>query len=198
MFTVKQYQDEAVTYVPDFMKNRELCEEWIAAGEEGPRPFFTVTLLPLSGADYNHLSGQSYRNFRKGMNFIEGAERTVKRIVKQYVTDVSGLAFQRQDGSVAKPTNGNELYHECSIGYPALGEMIDDIVDALKDISRANDGDLKKLRQRLGGSTRRQTMYRPPELGDVPDAMLTSNRTQQNQTKLNRESQETATGQDRT
>lgn len=178
MFTVQQHFDEAITYVPDFLTNLELAQQWIEAGSQGPRPFFTVTLLPLSGADYNKLVGQSYRKIKRNMNFIEGAEKTVARVVKQYVPEVSGLAFARRDGSVAKPTDGGELYHECSIGYPALGDMIEDIVEALKDISKADAGDLKKLQLRFGGSTPPTTRSQPPEDGDALDAIPTSNRTQ--------------------
>lgn len=193
MFTIQQFQDEAVKYVPDFLNNREACEQWIAGGEEGPKPFFTVTLLPMSGEDYARATSQSYRNMRKKPDFMAGAEETVRRIIGKYVPDVEGLAFQRRDGTVAKPTTGRELYRECSIGFKGLGEIIDDIAAALGDISKADEGDLKKLRQRLGGSTLMTAKRQQDEAGDAADATPTSSRTQPSRMIPSSRSHETAT-----
>lgn len=181
MFTIQHQSEDRVDYIPDFLNNRELAEQWAETG--GAKRFFWVELEPLSGNDYQKASSQTLRRTRNDPDFMKGANRFVKRLISQYVPEVHNLAFARKNGTKAQPTTGAELYHEVSIGYPALQDLIDDIFAALKDTSRADEGDLKKLRQRCDGSTQLTTKSPQPETGDARDAIPATSQSQENQTK---------------
>jgi hypothetical protein len=152
MFTVKLQSEDRVTYLPDFQSNRELAAEWIEGGENGPRPFFWAELLPMSSKDYNKIIGTEYRNKKDVGNFIDHGERVVQRLISKYVPVIENLRFTGRGGEIIKPSNGYELYNAVMSGYKGLASIVDDIVEALKELSVADEGDLKKLRQRFGGS----------------------------------------------
>lgn len=171
MFTVEAQPDQ-VTYLPDYRNNRELAEAWFAGDEEGQRPFFWVELLPMTSRDYNSLAGRVYRKHRG--NFVSDAQKLVGKLMERYVPVVGGLSFQRKDGTVVTPTSGKALYDAVEQGYYGLGDIVDDIVAALKDLSVADEGDLKKLRQRFAGSRRPETQATD---GDAQSATPTTSTT---------------------
>jgi len=164
-FTIKLYAEDTTTYVPDFRGNRELAEAW---NEEGEKPFFSVELLPLSGRDLNKANGQAFRKVRGGHDLMRGAERLVQRIMSEYVPRVMDLSLETGPGAWVKPTDGAALYTAITRGVPGYGDIIDDIYEALKDNSRADEGDLKKLRPRSVSSTPDPSLR--DVAGDVRDA----------------------------
>jgi len=176
MFQIQLQQDEdRVTYVPDYANNRDLADEWVRSGSVGPRAFFWVELLTLSGRDYNKISGRSFRKSRGGgIDFMAGAEALVRRIIKDYVPEVGGLSLQLREKTIA-PKTGEELYDELTRGYQGLGEIIDDIFEALKDISKADAGDLKKLQQLFGGSEQPTINTQRQETGGAVGATRATN-----------------------
>lgn len=141
MFQIKLNDEDHIEYVPNYSNNRDLAESWDGSGE---RNFFWVKMRPLSGRDLNKLSGHMIKS-GKSQNIMRDAERVVARVFSEYVVEVGGVSFQGADGTVT-PRTGAELYDTIQSGYPSLGEIIDDIYAALRDGSKADEGDLKKLR----------------------------------------------------
>jgi hypothetical protein len=168
MFTIKLQSEDRVTYLPDFQNNRELAAEWIRNGESGPRPFFSGELLPLSARDFNKIAGSEYRVKGGGKrNIINESQRVVRRVMSEYVPTIDNLKFESRGGGIVKPSTGEELFDVVVDGYPGLGDIVDDFFEALKNISVASEGDLKKLRQRFGGSGQPTTQVTS---GDALDA----------------------------
>lgn len=184
-FEIKLYSEDRVTYVPDFRDNRDRAEEWDG---EGDRPFFWVELLPLSGRDLNKASSRAFAKAKRDSDFIKGADRLVRRIIDEYVPAAGGLRLETAPGSFLSPASGKEVLDAVRDGCAALGDVVDDIFEALKDNAKAEAGDLKKLRRRSDSSARRRTSAPLPEIGSVPAAP-----TKPTTTMTPRESRATAT-----
>jgi hypothetical protein len=163
---VKLYAEDLTRYVPDFRDNRERAEDG--------RKFFWVDLMPLSGRDLNKATGIELRGTRGGgRDIIKRSERVVKRILSTYVPTVGGLRLETAPGEYVEPKTGKELHDLLMGGYAGFGDIIDEIYDALKDRSRAEEGDLKKLRQRSGSSEQPTTSDQPAETGGASAAPTT-------------------------
>lgn len=151
-FDVALYAEDRVEYVPDFLGNRNAAETWVESGGEGPRAFFTVELLPMSSRDLNKLALKGFKGFGgNGDDAVRRSESIHARIFSKYVPTVSGLRLEGRDGKIEEPTTGRTLF-DLSVGAaPYIREkLIENIIEALKDLSTAQEGDLKKLQSRHG------------------------------------------------
>lgn len=133
---VKRTED-ATWYVPDIGDNRE---------DEDP---FMVLLSPLNGAEMRKLEQAGMGKLTKArgqINFFKRAQDIQERIVKERVLEVKNYAVQDESGDVFTPKNGEDLLKAVLLVGAAEAEVIDDIVEALKDASKLDEGLLKNLK----------------------------------------------------
>lgn len=140
MFEIELNDADLIEYVPDYKNNRELAR----ACDDSDRNCFWVKMKPLSGRVLNKITGGLIKNSNSEAVLIS-AEKIVAKVFSEYVVEVGGLKFTGPEGDVV-PRTGAELYDTIRSAYPALGEIIDDVYAALRDKSKADEGDLKKLR----------------------------------------------------
>ena len=131
---IKRIED-TTWYVPDIGDNRD---------DEDP---FMVLLSPLSGSEMRKLEQAGMTNLTKNrgqVNFYKRVQDIQERIVKERVVEVKNYAVQCKDGSILEPKNGSELLEAVLLVGASEAEVIDDIVEALKDASRLEEGLVKK------------------------------------------------------
>lgn len=130
---IKRIED-TTWYVPDIGDNRE-----------DPEPF-AVLLSPLSGSEMRKLEQAGMTNLTKNrgqVNFYKRVQDIQERIVKERVVEVKNYAVQGKDGSILEPKNGAELLEAVLLVGASEAEVIDDIVEALKDASKLEEGLVK-------------------------------------------------------
>ena len=134
MARVIKHIDTATWYVPDIGENREDAEP------------FAVLLSPLSGAEMRKLEQAGMQNVTKGrgqVNFYKRIQDIQERIIKDRVQEVKNYSIVRSNGEIFAPTNGGERVEAVLLVGAAEAEVIDDIVEALKDTSKLDEGVLK-------------------------------------------------------
>ena len=134
MARVIKHIDTATWYVPDIGDNRE-----------DPEPF-AVLLSPLSGAEMRKLEQAGMQNVTKGrgqVNFYKRLQDIQERIIKDRVQEVMNYSIVRPNGESFSPSNGEELLEAVLLVGASEAEVIDDIVEALKDTSKIDEGVLK-------------------------------------------------------
>ena len=134
MARVIKHIDTATWYVPDIGENREDAEP------------FAVLLSPLSGAEMRKLEQAGMQNVTKGrgnVNFYKRIQDIQERIIKDRVQEVKNYSIVRSNGEIFAPTNGGEPLEAVLLVGAAEAEVIDDIVEALKDTSKLDEGVLK-------------------------------------------------------
>ena len=129
--------EESTWYVPNVEDNRE-----------DPEPFM-VLLSPLSGTEMRKLEqsmlGKITRN-RGEVNFLKRAQDVQERIIKTRVLEVKNYGVQDANtGKVFMPKDGAELLQAVLMSGASESEVIDDIIEALKDMSRLEEGLLGNL-----------------------------------------------------
>jgi hypothetical protein len=130
---IKRIED-ATWYAPDIDDNREDSEP------------FMVLLSPLSGAEMRKLEQAGMGNLTKNrgqVNFYKRIQAIQERILKERVVEVKNYAVQDPEGNVFAPKNGEELLQAVLAVGAAEAEVIDDIVEALKDASKLEEGLIK-------------------------------------------------------
>jgi hypothetical protein len=130
---IKRIED-ATWYAPDIGDNRE---------DSDP---FMVLLSPLSGSEMRKLEQAGMGNLTKNrgqINFYKRVQAIQERIVKERVIEVKNYAVEDKDGNVVEPKNGEELLQAVLAVGAAEAEVIDDIVEALKDASKLEEGLIK-------------------------------------------------------
>ena len=130
---IKRIED-TTWYIPEIGDNRD---------DEDP---FMVLLSPLSGSEMRKLEQAGMTNLTKNrgqVNFYKRVQDIQERIVKERVVEVKNYAVQCKDGSILEPKNGAELLEAVLLVGASEAEVIDDIVEALKDASRLEEGLVK-------------------------------------------------------
>ena len=133
---VKRIED-STWYVPDVEGNRE---------DSDP---FAVLLSPLSGAEMRRLeqSGMGKITKSKGqINFMKRAQEIQEKIISERVLEVKNYSIQDPDGEVFSPSNGEELIKAILFAPPSEGEILEDILEALKGSSKLDEGVLGNLK----------------------------------------------------
>ena len=126
--------EDATWYIPDVGDNRE-----------DPEPFM-VLLTPLSGAQLRKLEQSGMNNLTKGrgqVNFYKRVQDIQEKIIKDRISEVKNYSIMKRDGTVFAPSNGAELLEAVLVVGAAEAEVIDDIVEALKDSSKLDEGVVK-------------------------------------------------------
>jgi hypothetical protein len=126
--------EDATWYIPDVGDNRE-----------DPEPFM-VLLTPLSGAQLRKLEQSGMNNLTKGrgqVNFYKRVQDIQEKIIKERISEVKNYSIVKKDGTVFAPANGAELLEAVLVVGAAEAEVIDDIVEALKDSSKLDEGVVK-------------------------------------------------------
>jgi len=126
--------DEETWYVPDIEDNRN-----------DPEPF-AVLISPLSGSEMRKLEQagmQSLTKSRGQVNVYKRIQDIQERIIRDRVLEVKNYSVAKKDGTIFEPTNGKELLDAVLLSGAAEAEVIDDIVEAMKDASRLEEGILK-------------------------------------------------------
>lgn len=161
--TVHLNTEDVVTFVPDFQNNREEA----ADGESA----FEVDILPMSGADYDKLhSAMMGGSKRSARSVMKHAKAFFKRIFVEHVVAVRGFTARGSDGSVVEePKNGSELYRVCMLADAATADLVDHIVEAVKDHSVLTEGDLGKLRQRYASFAPKTRGEKSGRVSDAED-----------------------------
>lgn len=130
--------EDRTRYVPEAFDNRaDLDDCWWA------------DLLPLTGRDLAKANGQAFRGAKQS-DLLARAESLVKRIISEYVPAIGNLRIETSPGQWQSPRNGAELYDMVVAGPPVYGVIVDELYDALKDNSKASEGDLGKLQRPSG------------------------------------------------
>lgn len=160
-------------YVPDVGTNVERCEAWDGTGEP---PYFWVDLLPMSRRDLTKVQTNVARRLRKANSgMVAAGHEVVRRCIEQYVPAVHELVLtNRATGEKIKPRTGKELFDALEVADPALSVVIDDIEAALMDGSKADAGDLEKLRRRSDSSVQKDQTALLFTPGSVPVAAVTT------------------------
>lgn len=130
---IKRIED-ATWYVPDIADNRE-----------DPDPFM-VLLSPLSGSEMRKLEQSGMANMTRNrgqVNFYKRVQDIQERIIKERVIEVKNYSVQDPEGTIFAPKNGAELLQAVLLVGASEAEVIDDIVEALKDASRLEEGLVK-------------------------------------------------------
>lgn len=126
---------EPAWYVPDIEDNRA-----------DPDPF-RVQISPMSGAELNELEATQGK-FTKGasVNFVKRGQLIVERLFSNRVHAVEGYSIAGET-----PKDGAALYRAIMThGDESEVAIIDDIVDAVKNASKLDDGLLEKLTSQSG------------------------------------------------
>ena len=134
MARVIKHIEEATWYVPDVGDNRD-----------DPEPFM-VLLTPLSGAQLRKLEQAGMQSLTKGrgqVNFYKRMQDIQEKIVSEKVTEVKNYSILKKDGTIFAPSNGAELLEAVLLVGAAEAEVIDDVVEALKDSSKLDEGVVK-------------------------------------------------------
>lgn len=124
-------REDASWYIPDIDDNRQ-----------DPEPFM-VLLGPLSGKDMQKLEratlGVSITRNQQA-NFLERAHTLIARLIATCVQDVKNYSVSDKDGNVFEPKTGEELMQAILTAGASELPILDDIVEALKDRSRLEEG----------------------------------------------------------
>ena len=185
-YDLTSHTDEAIEYVVDIGDNLELAEAWLEAdlqGKPAEQDFFWVKLMPMPSRDLDKINTQKFAGFHTDGGKAKAtrearkrAEAVYRRVFDLYVPEVHNLELRNTDGTVrSHPKTGVELYEESLTGSRELRvEVIEDIIEALKRLSKAEKGDLKKLRQQCAGRLHETTAINLlPGTGVAPNATLT-------------------------
>ena len=86
---------------------------------------------------------QSLTKSRGQVNVYKRIQDIQERIIRDRVLEVKNYAVAKKDGSIFEPTSGKELLEAVLLSGAAEAEVIDDIVEAMKDASRLEEGILK-------------------------------------------------------
>ena len=154
--------EESTWYVPDVEDNRD-----------DPEPFM-VLLSPLSGTEMRKLEqsmlGKITRN-RGEVNFLKRAQDVQEKIIKTRVLEVKNYGVRDAVTSdVFTPKDGAELLKAVLKSGASESEIIDDIIEALKDMSRLEEGLLGNLNSQSDSS---QAETKKPGSGAAPNAKAT-------------------------
>ena len=131
MARVVKHIDEATWYAPDIGDNRD---------DSDP---FMVLLSPLSGAEMRKLEQagmQSITKSRGQINVYKRIQDIQEKIIRTRVLEVKNYSICDVNGTTVTPTNGKELLEAVLLVGASEAEVIDDIVEALKDASRLDEG----------------------------------------------------------
>ena len=130
--------DDATWYVPEIDDNRT-----------DPDPFM-VLITPLSGVEMRKLEragmGKLTRN-RGEINFLKRAQDTQEKIISEKVLDVKNYSvLNPTTNEVLTPANGSDLVKAVLLAGAKEIEILDDILEAMKDASRLDEGVLENLK----------------------------------------------------
>jgi len=134
MARVIKHIEEATWYAPDVDDNRDDSEP------------FMVLLTPLSGAQMRKLEQTGMQSLTKGrgqVNFYKRVQDIQEKIIKDRVTEVKNYTVMKPDKTVFAPKDGKELLEAILLVGASEAEVIDDIVEALKDASKLSEGIIK-------------------------------------------------------
>ena len=130
MARVIKRREDAFWYVPDIDDNRE-----------DPEPFM-VLMSPLSGANMRKLESSNMGKITKRgeINFMKRAQDIQERIITERVVEVKNYAVSNEDtGEVLEPKNGAELVKAIMVAGAGEVDILDDIIEALKDSSKLDE-----------------------------------------------------------
>lgn len=140
---VKQLED-AAWYVPDLGDNR---------ADTDP---FRVLIMPLSGADMLRLETQAAGAVTAGArNAARVANKLRERIIRERVERVEGYQVRNpKTGRAFEPKNGAELVQAVGMAGGTEPDLVlEDILAALRDHSRLEDGLPERLTSRCEPSS---------------------------------------------
>jgi len=133
---IKRIED-ATWYVPDIDDNRA-----------DPEPFM-VQITPLSGIEMRRLERTGMGKITRGrgeVNFLKRAQETQEKIISEKVLDVKNYAVQNPStGEILEPSDGASLVKAILLAGAKEVEILDDILEAMKDSSRLDEGLLGNL-----------------------------------------------------
>ena len=144
MARVIKRREDTFWYVPDIDDNREDSEP------------FMVLLTPLSGADMRRLESANMGKITKRgeINFMKRAQSIQERIISDRVLEVKNYAISDEtDGSVIEPKNGAELIKAIMAAGASEIDILDDVIEALKDSSKLDEGMIENLRLQSDSAT---------------------------------------------
>jgi hypothetical protein len=131
--------DDEMVFIPSIDGNRD-----------DPDPF-TVTIKPMTAGEMLRIE-RSLGDFTSAkINFAERAQTQVKSLLSSRVVSVHGYTVTHpKTGERVCPRNGAELYAAImSYGDDKEASIIDEIVAAIKDVSKLKEG----LREQLGSQS---------------------------------------------
>lgn len=184
---VVSFVSESVWYVPDVGDNRE-----------DPDPF-RVLIEPLSARELKAMERKINRQLTRGVKrsvdvsaMVDmSAENTAREILTNRVKQVYGYCIQDvARGGILEPTTGSDLFDALYRDDAPAEELdiLNDIIEAVKDHSKLSEGLLEKSDRSLGSSCSEEK----PGAGVAPDAAETT-RTK-TLTEMSSEGSATATG----
>jgi hypothetical protein len=134
------FSSEAVWYVPEIGDNRD-----------DPEPM-AVLVEPMSARELADHEGAMIRemskpNKKQGFQVdYKAVERSMnRRVFESRVKQVRNYELKTPLGIVLKPTNGAELFDAIEQGPATERELMADIIEAVKDLSRLEAGNEKKF-----------------------------------------------------
>ena len=137
MARVIKRTETATWYVPDIDDNRS-----------DPDPF-KVLIVPLSGVELRRLERVGMGKITRGrteVNFMKRAQETQEKILAEKVLEVEGYSIENPTtGDVISPTDGTSLVRAVLMAGAKEVEILDDILEAMKDASCLEEGILENL-----------------------------------------------------
>lgn len=133
------FKSEAVWYAPDIDDNRE---------QEDP---FCVLIEPMSVREFRAIEAETTRMIMNEARRKNGIRQdrdfgtdTMRKLITDRVKEVRGYVVQGARGTL-EPKNGADLFDAILEGPATEYAILDDIAEALKNISKAEEGLLGKL-----------------------------------------------------
>ena len=163
---VKYTEALEVTYLPD-VDNGDI------PNRKDPEPF-EVDLIPMSGHQYAIAESEAglgkISGGKKGSK-IDTRARTRKLFKKIFIDNVVAVRGYTavKNGVVITPTDGASLYDAIMHADEAESELIDEIVDAIRDASVLEEG---RKKASAPSSESSQSQGTPHSLGVAPSASL--------------------------
>lgn len=123
------FKDGRITYVPEFDGNRD---------DKNP---ITVDILPLTVGEAQKRSGNVTAKRVKGGGFQTNSAKINQKTFAAHVDNITNLSV-----------NGNPVTTGEELLNTLLHDLVDEINEAMTEMSMLNEGDLKNFVQRSDGS----------------------------------------------
>lgn len=140
--------DLGTEYVVEFEDNRD---RW----KEDPTEAIVADLEPMTGREANQLDRELGNITGRKLNAAARAQKNLETVIERRVKALRGLVVVTRAGEEVAPRNGKELVAAFAqtAAVREIGEIMDDLYEAVRDMSRLRDGLPEALRSQPAKSS---------------------------------------------